>query len=312
MGLITLQEDRLRLSIDPALGAGITDFSLSGAAKWWYPLMRRAAPGETNSSGLASFLLAPYSNRIANARFRFGGREVALKPTTPEGFTIHGDVRSRAFAILDRSPISARLKFDSRHAPNGDVNWPWPFACEVRYELDGPALVIDLSVTNLGDSPMPAGCGHHPYFPRRLLDDRDTLHLRCPVRTFYPLKNGIPTSNPNTTDPILAHLAELRPVRPGHFDGVLGGFAGRAELLWDKSRVRLTIDSSENLGHLVLFTPHESPDSDRPLPFVAVEPVTNVNDGFNRAAAGEAGTGVVTLAPGQSLSTTCRFTVSVE
>lgn len=307
MPLITMQQDRLRVSIDPGLGAGITDFSLAGAAKWWYPLMRRAAPDETNSSGLASFLLAPYSNRIAGARFPFAGREITLKPTTPEGMTIHGDARGRAFTILDRSPVSARLRFDS--AQHSGVNWPWPFACEVRYELSERELTVDLALQNLGDSPMPAGCGHHPYFPRRLMDDRDTLHWRCPIRTRYPLAQGVPTGPGDASDPLIAQLAELRPVAPGHLDAVAGGFGGRAELFWDRSNVRLEIEASPNMGHVVLFAPHDPPGTDRALPFVALEPVTNVNDGFNRHAAGEAGTGVVVLAPGAKLETTCIFRV---
>lgn len=306
MPLITLQEDRLRASIDPSLGAGLADFSLAGPGKWWYPLMRRAAGDETNPSGLASFLLAPYSNRIAGAAFLFQGQKIQLKPTTPDGLTQHGDVRSRPFTILDRSPLSARLRLDSRE--HAGVNWPWPFACEVRYELSAESLTIDLSVTNLGDTPMPAGCGHHPYFPRRLIDDRDTLHLKAPVRTRYPLHNGLPTG-PGADDPIVAHLAELRPIRPGHFDGVLGGFGGAAELFWDRSHVRLTMTASPNMGHLVLFTPHDPPTSDRVLPYIAVEPVTNVNDGFNRFAAGEPGTGVVVLEPGATLTTTLTMTV---
>jgi aldose 1-epimerase len=310
MPLITLQHDRLRLAINPGLGAGIADFSILGPSKLHYPLMRRAAPDEANPSALASFLLAPYSNRVEHAAFNFRGVRHQLRPTTPEGFSIHGDVRHRPFEILDRTPYSARLRFESPRSEN--VNWPFAFACEVRYELAPDALDIDLNVHNLDQRPFPAGCGHHPYFPRRLFHDQDRLHLCAPVRTRYPLQRGLPTGEPSTTDPLIAQLARLSPVAPGHFDGIFGGFAGKAELFWDRSRVRMTFDCSPNLGHLVLFTPHADAATDSPLPFIAVEPVTHVNNAFNLLDAGRTDTGLVILEPGQALYTSFRIGVRAE
>jgi aldose 1-epimerase len=45
--------------------------------------------------------------------------------------------------------------------------------------------------------------------------------------------------------------------------------------------------------------------------FLAVEPVTHMTDGFNRAARGEAGTGTRTLAAGAAFSCTMRISVRV-
>ncbi len=58
--------------------------------------------------------------------------------------------------------------------------------------------------------------------------------------------------------------------------------------------------ASDELGKLVIFTP---PGED----FLCVEPVSHDTDAFNRAAAGEADTGMRVLAPGEDLSVYVRF-----
>ncbi|MBL8759041.1 MAG: hypothetical protein JNK35_11485 [Phycisphaerae bacterium] len=306
MGLISMESARLRLSIDPALGAGIADFSLLGPGKYAYPLMRRAAPGETNPSSLGSFFMAPWCNRIAGARFVFEGQERALSPTTPEGMAQHGDVRRRAWTILDRSPMSAHLELDSRRCEK--VNWPWPFVCRARYELTDAALELDLSVTNAGTEAFPAGCGHHPYFARRLWDDRDVLQIRAPVAGRYPLEKGVATGPaPPRPDPIATRLATWNTVPDEHLDAVFGGFAGTAELRWPESGVTLRITASPEMGHLVVFAPRADPAKPGALPYVAVEPQTQVNGALNLP--GQPGTGTVVLQPGQTLQTRCRFEV---
>ncbi len=304
MGLITLESARLRLAIDPALGAGIVDFSLAGPGKYFYPLMRRASPGETNPSSLASFFMAPWCNRIDGAKFMFGGKERALTPTTAEGMAQHGDVRRRAWTILDRSPMSAHLELDSRRCER--MNWPWAFVCRARFELTASALELDLSVTNVDAEAFPAGCGHHPYFARRLWDDRDVLEVKAPVSGRYPLNKGVATG-PAVPEMVTARLRELAAVPDEHLDAVFGGFGGVAELRWPASGVTLRMKASPEMGHLVVFAPRADAAKPTPLPYVAVEPQTQVNGALNLPD--QAGTGTVVLAPGATLATRCVFEI---
>lgn len=310
MPLIHLTAETLRLSIDPDRGASIVDFSIMGPAKFSYPLMRRASPGEINPSAMASFLMAPWANRIAGARFSFQGAQHALRATTADGHAQHGDVRHRAFTILDRSPSVARLELDSKSVTDAaGVNFPFPFLARIRYELSASALRVDVAIRNTGNRPMPAGCGHHPYFPRTLFHADDQLELRAPVTARYPLEKGIPVGPPQP-DELSSRLAGFAPMPEKHTDAVFSGFGGTAELRWTRSRVALRMSSSPNMGHLVVFVPHADSASHSPLPYVAVEPQTTVNDGFNRAAAGDATSGMVTLGAGQSLECTTEFHVS--
>ncbi|HEX8877990.1 MAG TPA: hypothetical protein VF777_14675 [Phycisphaerales bacterium] len=314
--MISLVHETLRLSVDPNLGAGIADFSIKGPTGFFFPLMRRAAPGETNASLLGSFFMAPWVNRIRDARFVFRGTEHRLRPTTAEGLAQHGDVRKRAWRVLEQSADHAVLEFDSRTV--SDSNWPWAYVCRAAYTLAKDALSIELSVTNNDSSAFPAGCGHHPYFARRLWCDEDEIELQAAVGGKYPLAGGC-ASGPAASDPISAHFAALRPLPPQALDAVFANFGGSATLCWPASGVTLRIEASRELSHLLVFAPHAShaTTGGGPLTFIAVEPQSQVNDALNLAPAlghepGAAGdpTGTVVLQPGATLRTHCRFVVT--
>lgn len=306
MPLITLNRAGLRATISPELGAGIADFSLLGPSGFFYPLMRRAAPDETNASLLGCFIMAPWANRIASAKFLFEGREIALKPTSADGMAQHGDVRKRAWTVDVQTTSSAALEYDS--TKHTDSNWPWAYRCRVEYALDDSALVVRLRVLNADDRPFPAGCGLHPYFPRRLWNDRDLVEVHAPVGGRYSVNAGCATGAP-APDALSQRLAALAPLPDEHIDAVFSGFEGSAEIRWPASGVMLRVAASSGMRHLVIFAPHANGVSGTPLPFIAVEPQTQVNDGFNLEARGVRSTGTVILQPGETLEAACRFEV---
>lgn len=318
--MITLQDGLLRASIDPNLGAGIADFSVKGPTGFFYPLMRRAAPGETNASLLGSFVMAPWANRIGGARFRWNGREYALVANTADGMAQHGDVRKRAWRVVAQSATSAEFEIDSRtFAKDAPANWPWAFVCRQSFSLASVSeceaiLVIELSVENVDREPFPAGCGHHPYFMRRLWDDRDEIQVWATCIGRYPLERGCAVGAA-TTDALVDRLARGGALPTEHIDAVLGGFAGEATLTWPASAVRLTMRTTANLDHLVVFAPHAAAARPSPLSFIAVEPQTHVNDALNLVAVGKvdaASAGVRVIVPGERLTTRTEFHVDVS
>lgn len=307
--MITLTNERLRLSISPKLGAGIADFAVKGPTGFYFPLMRRAAPGETNASLLGSFFMAPWVNRIRGARFVFRGKEHQLRPTTADGLAQHGDVRKRVWRVIEQSADRVALEFDSKSVT--DSNWPWSYVCRAAYTLTNETVTIELSVTNTDREAFPAGCGHHPYFARRLWHDADVVELQAGVGGKYPLQGGC-ASGPAASDALSAHFAESRALPSQALDAVFAGFSGVAILRWPSSGVSLRIEASKELSHLLMFAPHEK----GALTFIAVEPQSQVNDAINLAHAlghepGGAGDpmGTVALEPGATLSTVCRFVV---
>jgi aldose 1-epimerase len=299
VGRIVIEHGGLRLEIDPAIGAGIADFSLRGPDGAWWPVMRRAPLRPAHFNDLACYLLAPWSNRIAGARFEFGGHVHQLEPDWPDGTAIHGLVKDKPWRILDRSPFSARLAFDGDGLP-----YPFAFACEARYEVVDRSLVCDLAVRNTGEAPMPAGCGFHPFFRKRLWEDEECLVL-CRVAGRYPATGQIPTG-PAAADAVTVRLAAPHPLGRVELDDVFDGFAGAA-IGWPGAGVRAVFGASAALGHAVIYAPVRE---GTPLPFFCLEPVSMVNDGFNALARGEPGTGVTVLAPGESLAV--RWALRIE
>ena len=311
MASVVLESSQLRLVIRPDLGAGISDFSLKGPSNYYYPLMRRASEGETNPSNLASFAMAPWANRIAGAAFSFEGKSHKLRATSSDGSAIHGDVRSRRFETLDRSPLSARFRFDSTSAT--DVNFPWPFAVTLRYELHDLWLTIDLDIHNIGDEPFPAGCGLHPYFNRRLFANDDVVSLQASLSGQFPLTCGCATG-PQVLSALSSAVDAGGPLPANHTDAAFLSQDGQARIHWPDSDVSLKMEGGTNQPYNVLFVPHGSSASGtlQPLPYFAFEPQTNVNDAFNLVAAGTltaAEAGVRVLQAGESLHTQTRFTV---
>jgi aldose 1-epimerase len=300
---LTLQTDRLRLHVLPALGAGWSDLCLRGPGGMWFPLLRRAPAQPEHFDDLACYLLAPWSNRIAGARFLFANRTIELEPNWPDGTAIHGLVNALPWTLCDRAPTACTLSCEHSPRPGG---WPWAFACRARYEVGDALVRADLAVTNLDARPMPAGLGIHPLFNRVLWDVADTIRLTAPVAGQYPAQGMLPTG-PARPTPDSRAITNGTPVRDLDLDDVFAGYAGRAELTWDRSGVRVAIESSPECGHLVVYAP---PGPGRGgLPWCCVEPVTMVNDGFNLLARGEASTGVRVLEPGQTLA--ARWTLRV-
>lgn len=303
MSYITLASEKVRVSIVPQVGAGIADFSVLGPTGYFYPMMRRAAPEEANASLLGCFVMAPWANRIAGAKFVFEGKEIALKANTGDGMAQHGDVRKRAWSVETQDGSSVTLAYES--AKHADSNWPWRYSCRVRYAIAAGSLSVELEVTNKDARPFPAGCGLHPYFERRLWDDGDEIVVRAPCAGRYPVSAGCATG-PAEEEALTKRLRDWNTVPEEHVDAVLGGFGGEATLRWPGSGVELRMRASEPMGHLVYFAPRAK----GALPFIAVEPQTMVNDGFNLAARGQSGTGVRVLAPGEMLRAGCVFEVA--
>ncbi len=310
MNRVVIDTARLHLEIEPDVGAGIADFSLRRRDGTLAPLMRRAPEPVTWFNDLACYSLVPWCNRIAGARFRFRGREHPLKPDWPDRTAIHGDARSRPWRVLDRSPVAARFTIDSRDF--ADTNWPWPYAATIRYDLFDDALVVDLSVRNSGESPMPAGLGLHPFWMRRLWADED-CQIRSSLRARYPAVGMIPTGSARE-DEISRGLAIGRSLGGLELDDVFvcgepSPESGWATIHWPRSGITLRMECSPNLRHAVVYSPAVSGPS---TAWFCLEPVSMVNDGFNLMEKGLAGTGVVVLGPGERMEARVAFCVGAE
>ncbi|MFA4835615.1 MAG: aldose 1-epimerase [Dehalococcoidia bacterium] len=299
MSIIAIQNDFLKLEILPEAGASVV--SLAGRfGDTWIPLLRETLPeavAALNPSLMASFTLAPWSNRIPDARFWFQECCYPLRANTPEGYAIHGDVRRRHWQVTAQNSAALTCAIDSRDFP--DFNFPFPLTVEIRYELVGTAFDTTLTLTSLGRIPMPAGFGFHPYFNRAFgARGADEAELQLQVSGVYPHLPGGPMSAIAPGQ----NFARLAPIGERDINHCFGGWNGQATIVYPRAGVQLRLECDHVLSHVVIFTP---PDK----PYFAVEPVSHTTNGFNLFAQGQAGTGIQTLEMGESMRGRFRLKV---
>jgi aldose 1-epimerase len=278
--MIQLKAGNCTVELVPECGGGVAAFRWRGV-----DVMRPAVPGQ-GVLGLSSFPLIPFSNRIAQGRFRADGRAVTLPPNLPgadQPHAIHGFGWQSVWDVAGATASSARLVH--RHA-GGD--WPWPYTAEQHFRVGPSQLEQTLSLRNDGDSVMPAGLGVHPYFPRadaRLnltVDGRWDTDATCLPTQWCALER-----------------------QPDWFGGdaidhVFTGRQGSIRIDWPTHM--LTIDAADDLRFMVVYVP---PGAD----YFCVEPVSHMTDAVNRAE-DTATTGLRWLAPGETWTTRLGFTVA--
>jgi aldose 1-epimerase len=298
---IDLNNDRFRLIAVPEMGGGIADFSVLRSDGSWTALLRRAPAATGWFNDLACYTLAPWSNRIAAATFRWRGQEHRLCADWPDGTAIHGLVKDRPWTIDDRSPVSVSMRFSSREHVEAR-EFPWSFDCRVSYELTLDGFLAGLELANTSPAsagPMPAGVGFHPFFPRCLEGETESACLRFDPLGRYPVKDVIPVKPPERDETCRA-LARSMPLGSASLDDVFLGSLHGAEIRWPG--VTLAFSCSPGLGHAVLYTGAPDAETGRMPEFFCLEPVSMVNDGFNLQERGWPDTGVAALDPGASLS----------
>jgi aldose 1-epimerase len=299
VALTRIESELLRLEVLAEAGASVVGLTARIRDRW-LPVLRETPPqaiAEGNSSSMSSFVLVPWSNRIADARFRFRGRTHQLRANTPEGYAIHGDVRKRPWRTERVDARSASFTFSSRDF--ADVNFPFPFACRLDYALDGPTLTTTLVLASQADAAMPAGVGFHPYYRRTLADDAEQVEIEARFARAY--EQLVPTRPAVPITPA-QDFARSRALGDRELDTCFAGWDGHATITWPGSGVRARVACDPPLDHLILFAPAGKP-------FFALEPVSNANNGFNLAEIGDPDAGVRVLEPGESLHAVLRLTI---
>jgi aldose 1-epimerase len=298
----SLENEFWKLEVSPNVGASIKSLSAKQGSSLQH-LMRvtpDAALTENSASPFSSFTLAPFSNRIRDARFVFENQEYQLKATAKDGSTQHGDVRNRPWRVI-RGENSLECAFDSRDF--ADFNFPFPIRMKVIYALKGDIFETHLELENVGSTRMPAGFGLHPYFVRKLNGSND-VQLQFGAAGIYETDSSfIPTSGMKPIPPNY-DFSSSRFIGDTAINHVFGGWNGTALLEYDMlnaSTKILNLEASEVFSHLCVYA---SPDG-----ALAVEPISHCTDGFNLMARGIENTGVLVLEPGEKLTGWVRLSL---
>lgn len=297
--LVTLAASDAQVTLSPRVGGSIASFCWRGV-----DVLRPTSPNAlagTSARGFASYPLIPYSNRIANACLRVG--DVVHELTRNFGnhpHSIHGIGWQRPWQPIAQDERHVAL--ECAHHPGDDATSAWPFAFRARQSFAlvatglGATLTVRIAIVSEDARPFPFGLGFHPFFPKRPA-------TRLAFRAQRVWQTG-PTQLPaSCSDPPVAwRFDDARPVGDVELDNVFTEWDGQARIEWPDERLAVTIAADRALSYLVVFAP-------RGRDYLAIEPVSHMTDGFNRAAAGESGTGTRTLRPGQSFSCTMRLNV---
>ena len=148
---------------------------------------------------------------------------------------------------------------------------------------------------------MPAGCGFHPYFNRRLPGSTGEVELKLNVGGVYPGETPLPTGSAIPIRPE-QDFSTQRPLDVV-LDHCFAGWDRQALIEWRGSGVKARIRADPGMEHVILYSPEGQE-------VFALEPVTNANDGFNLLAQGDTKSGVVVLRPGEALNV--GFRISIE
>jgi aldose 1-epimerase len=281
---ITLSSASLRCEIKPELGGCIAGLWLGEI-----PVLRSTPASELLSVRQAgSYPLVPFSNRIGHATLKWQGTSHPLVQNNgPEPHAIHGVGWQRPWQVLAQDEGVLMLAFEH----GADASWPFAFDASQTFRLSGHTLELTLSMTNQSPDPAPAGLGWHPYFVKR---SRSHIAFEAGGRWDMSAEK-LPTRRQPSRG-LDADCADL------DVDHCFDGWTGRVDLRDELLHTRIT----SNLSRLVAFT-HPGRD------FVAIEPVSHVNNAINllQAGAGRAeALGIRVLAPGESMS--AQMSIEVE
>jgi aldose 1-epimerase len=171
-----------------------------------------------------------------------------------------------------------------------DAAWPFAFDCSHTVRVKPDALELTLALTNQSSQPAPAGLGWHPFFVKR-----PGSHIAFHAAGRWEMgADKLPTSR-SASAGIDADCAGL------DVDHCFDGWDGVVRLRDDVLDLRVR----SGLTRLVVFT-HPSRD------FVAIEPVSHVNNALQLVAGGAAAAdlGLATLQPGETML--AQMTIEVE
>jgi len=280
-----------RLSVCPALGGAITRFALDD-----FDLLR-PWDGIEQVRRASCFVLAPYSNRIADGMFQMHGEQYRLRLNSPEhALPIHGVGWKRRWIVAAHE--LDRLLLTLQHRAEGDALQDWPFSFDIEHELglDEQGAWLRLTLTNRSDGVIPTGLGWHPYFPRH-----DGVTLGFTAKQVW-LSDEQQLPHQAVDVPPRWDFRQARELAEPELDHCFSGWDAKATLRWPTAGVTLQIEADPSMKHLVVYTPPAAQG------LFALEPVSHLNNALNQADPIEHG--VVDLQPGESLQRHCRLRVT--
>ncbi len=269
MKYLAMANGNLTASVRPDLGGCIEGLWYDGT-----PVLRSSDPGSLKNVGLsASYPLVPFSNRVAQAQLVWQGTSHPLvKNFADEAHSIHGVGWRRPWEVLQANDSFVMISLEHL----ADDAWPFGFDASQTFRLKNNTLEVTMGITNQSDHDAPVGLGWHPYFTKR----PDTRIFFAAHALWEMGSDKLPSALSPSTG-LDTPCAQLQ------IDNCFDGWSHVVDLHDSTMHVRM----ESELQRLVVYTTPEKP-------FIAVEPVSHVNNAMNQVNPTELGVRV--LGAGQS------------
>jgi aldose 1-epimerase len=230
--------------------------------------------------------MVPWAGRLAEGRIPTGDGEVRLEPNLPPS-AIHGLGFDKPWEVLERTDTAVTMASDMR-------GLGWPFGGRARQTLRLGTTSLDLELEVGGYTrPGPAGLGWHPWFARPKTGD---VAVRLDAREVLAVDADLVPTGEVRAVTAREDLRSGPALGDRRLDHVYVRATGPALVRWPD--LELQIEFDENLNTVVVHTPSEG---------VCVEPQTMWPNAPLLAARGILGTGLRTLAPGETLRVSERW-----
>ncbi|WBU36737.1 aldose 1-epimerase family protein [Homoserinibacter sp. YIM 151385] len=148
-----LDDGHVRIEVG-SVGAVLREARVGGVR------ITETVPRDALPPGGCGIVLAPWPNRVRDARWTHAGEELRLAVTEPKsGCASHGLLRNTPYRLLAQRP--GELELGALIAPQQG----WPFALETRvvYAIEPDGIRVTHRARNLGAEPAPWAVGAHPY-----------------------------------------------------------------------------------------------------------------------------------------------------
>jgi aldose 1-epimerase len=235
-----------KLGLIPTLGGSVAAWQLerNGCAPFdlFRPWDGLDYPDEPLRVAQASYPLVPWSNRISQAGFSANGQHHSIQPNAAgQIYPIHGDGFLQAWQAHQPDATSLEMRLISQQFNRN----PHHYSATQTFKLVDGGMDQSLSVTHLGDAPLPYGLGLHPWLPRN-----EQTRLQAKV-------SGVWLSHPDclpkehTTDfPPTWDLNASISAAGTLIDNCFTGWDGTAHVTWPDQGLQLTLTQSTGLAEV--------------------------------------------------------------
>lgn len=299
-----------KLGLVPAMGGSVAVWELQRDGFASFDLFRpwdgANYPGDPLRVVRASYPLAPWSNRISGGGFSVtedGGKFHPVSPNAADmPYPIHGDAWQQHWQYQQHDAASLDMTLESK-CFNGN---PHHYRAVQTFKLVDGGMNQSLTVTHLGDAPLPYGLGLHPWLPRN-----NVTKLQAKVDGVW-LSHADCLPKEHTADfPASWDLNAGISAAGSLIDNCFTGWDGSARVTWPDKKLQLTLQQLSNSTVNAEVSAH-SVASSYLLVFrkaagdhFCLEPVSNLIDAFHLP--GQPGLQVLEKGESLTLAVSWRF-----